>query len=220
MFGTQKSHPSYGLLKFIRTNGGNQNLFGSSIKHSEKISLQIKPAKIERDLSNDWYFSNGPSIVEAEMSYSQFAEAITSMNMGEGIPITLTRVNGEAIERDEFDNKRRQFEEEFKASMQNLETKLSSLTQQAEDILTNKKSINKGDKETILKQINSLKQEIRSNIPYVQAQFNIQMDKTVQEAKGEIEAWSMRKVNELGLESLQQLATLKEVDKKTKNELD
>lgn len=205
MFGEKKTHESFGLLSFSRITGGNENLFGSSIKHNEKIQIEIKPASVSRHLNRDWYSSNGKTYIQAEMSYSQFAEAISSMNMGEGVPITFSRINGKGIDRPEIENKRMQFENEFKKSMENLTERLGKLTETAEDILTNKKTISKGDRDTILNDLKMLHQQVYSNLPFVQSSFNEQMDKTVSEAKGEIEAFTMRKVNELGISSLQAL---------------
>ncbi len=49
------------------------------------------------------------------MSYSQFAEAITSMNMGSGVPVAIrwTEKDGRIPECD-FVSKREQFADEFK----------------------------------------------------------------------------------------------------------
>jgi ElaB/YqjD/DUF883 family membrane-anchored ribosome-binding protein len=207
--GNMDKHPSYALLSFSRVSGRNQSLFGSSIKHDNTIQMRVRPAKVERNLNTDWYLSDGREYLEIEMSYSQFAESITSMNMGEGIPVTLRYLNGEQIERPNFKNKRLEFENEFQERMNEVESKLNKLTTETEDILTNKKSINKGDREKILNQIKMLQQEVRSNIPFVLSCFNEQMDKTVKEAKGEIEAFTQHKLHSLGMEKLEELKQLK-----------
>lgn len=142
------------------------------------------------------------------MSQSQFAEAITSLNMGSGVPVTVRRLNGKGMEEPQFTNKRIQFEKEFEAKMLYLERKLSKLTEGAEDVLKNKKSITKGDREVILKQLYSLKQEIAANIPYIASTYNEQLDKTTQEVKAEMEAFTINKLNQLGLDKLQELKQL------------
>ena len=48
-----------------------------------------------------------------------------------------------------------------------------------------------------------LRQEIESNVPFIQQSFNEQMDKTVMEAKGEVEGFVMNKLMSAGLEGLQ-----------------
>lgn len=210
----KETHPSYALLSFSRiSRGKGAPLFGSSIEHSETIRMEVKPAKIERSLNTDWIYDNGREYLEVEMSYSQFAEAISSMNMGSGVPVTLRYLNGKQIEDPQFVNKRLQFEQEIKERMKVMDNKLAKLTENAHEILTNKKSINKGDREIIANQIASLRQEIRSNLPFVMSMFNEQMDKTVMEAKGEIEAFTQHKIHALGLEKLEDLKQLKLEDK-------
>lgn len=208
MEGNIDKHPSYALLSFSRVSGRGQTLFGSSIQHDNTIRMKVKPAKLERNLNTDWFLSDGREFLEIEMSYSQFAEAITSMNMGEGVPVTLRYLNGDEIERPDFKNKRLEFENEFQERMDVIEKKLKQLTEQSEEILTNKKSINKGDREQILNQIKMLQQEVRSNIPFVLSCFNEQMDKTVKEAKAEVEAFTQHKMQSLGFEKLEELKQL------------
>lgn len=207
----KETHPSYALLSFSRSSRSKGvPLFGSSITHSDTITMQVKPAVVERSLNTDWYFDKGRPYLEVEMSYSQFAEAITSMNMGSGIPVTLRYLDNEKIPEPNFTNKRLQFEDEFKKKMQGLGRRLSELTTEAEEILNNKKSINRSDKETILKQIAALQQEIKSNIPFMASMFNEQMDKTVREAKGEVEAFTQNKMHSLGIQKLEELKQLGE----------
>jgi ElaB/YqjD/DUF883 family membrane-anchored ribosome-binding protein len=208
MEGKQETHASYAMLQFSRVSGKNKSLFGSSIQHNDYIEMRVKPAKVERSLNTDWYFEQGLPYVEVAMSYSQFTEAITAMNQGSGVPVTVQSLNGKMVEQPDFNNKRMQFENEVKDRMATLENKLKKLTEDTEDILSNKKSLNKGDREVIVNQIKSLRQEVKSNIPFMMSMFNEQMDKTVQEAKGEIEAFTQNKINTLGLKKLEELKML------------
>jgi uncharacterized protein YihD (DUF1040 family) len=196
-------HESYAMLQISRvSNGRGQNLFGSSIKHSNTITLRIKEARMDRHLNRDWYYG-GKEYIEIEMSYSQFAEAITSLNQGEGVPVTLKYLMGKEITECPHVDKRGEFENEFREQMEELSQKLKKLTENTELILNEKKSLNKIDKDIILNEIKMLRQEINSNIPFMATSFNEQMDKTVLEAKGEIEGFMMHKVISAGLEKLQ-----------------
>ena len=80
-FGVRTTHPSYGTLLFSRSTGAKEALFGSSIQHRDTICMTLHHASIERGLNRDWIHGD-KVIAEVEMSYSQFAEAITSMNIG------------------------------------------------------------------------------------------------------------------------------------------
>lgn len=99
----KKQHPSYGMIRFARSSigGSGTALFGSSIMHNNVIRLSISKGMMEREVNEDWFLAGtdiNDMIVEVEMSYTQFAEAITSLNIGEGIPVTITKVNGTFVE--------------------------------------------------------------------------------------------------------------------------
>lgn len=205
--GPKETHESYGMMSFSRISGGASHLFGSSIPHTETIQLTIGQAELERGLSTDWYYRKNDHIV-VEMSHAQFSEAITSMNMGSGVPVTIKRLNGKRVAKTGFTNKRIQFEKEFEERMQELQKSMEHLTAHAEDILHNKKAVSKADRNEILNGINKLKVELSSNIPFMSNMYNEQMDKTTQEAKAEVEAFTLNKVNQLGLASLEELKRL------------
>lgn len=202
--GERQNHPSYGLVQFSRINrGGSTPLFGSSIEHSQTIVLRIKQATLERGLHHDWYYDRG-EIIEVEMSQSQFAEAITSMNMGSGVPVTIRWIKGIGkIEESPFHNQRLQFEEEFKEDMEEISSRSDALLDLAKDMLESKKAPTKAERERLYNMLAGLKQHLASNMPFIQSSFNEAMDKTVMEAKGEIEAFVHNKVNSLGIQGLQ-----------------
>ena len=111
----RETSPAYGMLSFSRVSGGDPNLFGSSVEHDHKISLVLKRGEVSRDLNSDWYMGN-ETLFEVEMSYSQFAELISSMNVGDGVPVTIRHVKGEETPPPvTLVNKRRQFRDEFEA---------------------------------------------------------------------------------------------------------
>lgn len=88
----KKEHPSYGIIRIARSSvsGRGTALFGSSIMHNNVIRLTITPGVMERDANEDRFFPKErmkDRLIEVEMSYTQFAEAITSLNMGQGVPV-------------------------------------------------------------------------------------------------------------------------------------
>ncbi len=195
-------HPSYGLLQFSRMSGGLTNLFGSSIQHKDTIRLRINEGGVKRDLSTDWYCDDG-RIIEVEMSYSQFAEAITSMNVGSGVPVTIRWVRGEgSIEPCPFTNKKQQFEEEFKHRLDKANETANQLILNVEKLFEEKKNLTKKDKDEILSMLTKIYQSINGNSDFVYRMFNEQMDKTTTEAKGEIEAFMQNKINSIAQAAL------------------
>lgn len=200
-FGTKTIHPAYGTLVFNRAQcggaGKGRALFGSSIRHHNIITMELYHADITRGLNRDWIHGND-LIISAEMSYSQFAEAITSFGMGTGVPVTFlyTEKDGRLPECN-FENKREQFTKEFSNTVGKAYESSKSLIKDLEDLFSQKKSFTKADKENILSKLNQINSNIGSNMEFVAEQFNEQMDKTVREAKGEVEAFCQNKITSI-----------------------
>lgn len=192
-----KTHESYGLLGFSKTSCRNMTLFGSSIKHDQIITMKISTANQNREFNRDTYYAD-KEIIEVAMSHSQFAEMITSFNRGDGIPCTIKTLQGKRMAEPNYISKVEQTNREFQTKMSNLSVKLKNLTEKTDAIL-GKTSITKADREAIKKDIAKLTQEIGANIPFVAEQFAEQMDKTISEAKSEVEAFIASRMEEKGL---------------------
>lgn len=196
------AHQSYGMLQFKRSSSSAVNLFGSSIKHRDTIKMSLHEGCVERTLSSDFY-TRDKLIVEVEMSYSQFAEAITSMNVGSGVPVTIRWEQGiGAIEPCPFIDKKEQFEHEFQNNLNNANESIDNLIHDVCDMFKDKKNLSKADKENILSKLNLVQQAVNDNNAFIYRQFNTQMDKTVTEAKGEIEAFMQNKINSIAQTAL------------------
>ena len=200
--GEKVEHPSFATLAFSRTFQSPAPLFGSSIKHSNVIRMTLYHASQTRGLNKDWI--HGQSIIaEAEMSYSQFVEAITNMNVGFGVPCTLRYLQGEGqIPRPDFEDKTALFKEELQTSIQDEQEKITALTQEVSTILE-KKSIGKADRERIRNIFLSLVNLQNNIIPFMASQFHEEMNATIQSAKGEIEAFMQNKMHSLLQENIQ-----------------
>ena len=200
---TREEHPTYGLVGFSRTSHGppGENLFGSSIQHMNTITLRIRRAEKHRDLNRDWYFAR-ENLIEVSMSPTQFAEAITCMNVGDGIPCTLKYVGGKDMGRCPEHNQRQVFCDEVKHSVNKAMEDAKALVCEANELLA-KKNTTIGDKKRIAHLVQMLMQHIISDMPFVHRQFDEAMDKTVSEAKGEVEAFFLNKIHSLGLDALQ-----------------
>ena len=205
---TKKKEESYAMMGFSRYSGGDDTFFGSSIKQNGGIEMFVKEGDVTRGLNHDWYHGD-KVLIRVRMTNSQFAEMITSMNIGEGVPVTLEEFNGKRFKSPSFENKRTVFEEDFKKEMAELTAKLRTFTEETKELLSAKKPPTKADKEKILNEISLFEQEISLNIPFIQKSFNEQMDKTVTEAKGEFDGFITSAVNKLGIQKLQEANDLK-----------
>ena len=196
-------HPSYGMLSFYRVTGAATPLFGSSIQHRDTIRLILKEGEVKRSLNKDWY-SGGKELFGIEMSLSQFAELITSLNMGDGIPVTILFTETQKrIESCPFESKAELHQKEFQEHLKKTYEKSRVLLRQVSERFSTKKALTKKEKEEILTTLAILSNDIGSNIDFQLKQFQEQMEKTVQEAKGEIEAFYQNRVMEASKQGLQ-----------------
>jgi len=199
----REKHPSYGMLQFCRSSSSTpRNLFGSSLQHKETIKMYLREGSVERSLSTDWYMGDN-LIAEVEMSQSQFAEAITSMNMGSGVPVTIRWLQKDGKIADcPFTDKKQTFEDEFDTHIKNTNKEAKDLIHEVETLFKEKKTLTKADKTAILSKLNRLSNDIGTNTRFIYTMFNEQMDKTVTEAKGEIEAFMQNRMFSIANQAL------------------
>ena len=205
-----EKHPSYAMLQLSKVQGGEAALFGSSIRHSHTVRLAIAEGVARRDLSKDWY-TDGKKYIEIEMSYSQFAQAIMSFGVGSGVPVTLKWLNGQKIEECPFDDKRQKFEREFEDQIQGATDELTETINEVRELFQSKKNITNKDKDFIMAALNKLNMAYGDKLPFMYKQFNEQMDKTVTEAKGEVESFVQAQMHSLAIEALREKGGLPEL---------
>lgn len=181
-------HESFGLLSIGRTTGTPRSLFGSTIRHGNTITLAIYEADVSRNYQKDWYHQRR-QLIEIEMSTSQFAEAITTLNCGTGIPVTLRNVVGSHKAYPPAVDFKERAKTELQEEMGELAEKINNLSKDAKEILGRKGSTIKADeKEKILKDLMFLVQEVRNNIPFAHECFQEAVETTVSHAKAEVDS--------------------------------
>lgn len=209
MFDKIQKHESFGLLSIARSHSSSgEHLFGSSIAHREIITLEIYTATVDRDLNQDW-FHQDKSIIRIEMSPTQFAEAITTLNSGSGVPVTIKRIEGKRMSDCPFESKIQQFNNEFEQKMKEIGIKFNETLNKISDILK-KPNISKKELKALQHDIEMLRQEIKDNVPFINTQFSRQMDMTISEAKGQIEAYITNIIHQTGLKHLKDSAPMLE----------
>ena len=198
------NHESFAQMSIgRRTNSHGVNLYGSSIKHDRTIVIQISPSELIRKLNKDRYYQKRLPHIEVEMSYNQFAELLTSFDIHGGVPVTLKKLHGEYIEKCPYFNKREEFESELKDDLKDFTDTILNLIKNVSSLFNRKKNTyNKSEKKIVLDELNKLERIISSNLPFVYEQFNRQIDKTVADAKNDIEGYITSKIIETGIESL------------------
>lgn len=206
-------HPSYGLVSLNRLdNGTGRRLFGSALpSHARTMSLRIY-TDVERihSLGRERYYSpNGP-VIEVELSAAQFAELITTMNVGFGVPCTVRYQNGvdpgEApVVKHETENVRDEFENVFTKAVANLKAEEASLISNIEGKVS-KKVI-----ETIKHAFYMATMAVESNAPFYLEQFERATSKITNQAKAEVDAFMAQTIQAAGIKALREgLVTVEE----------
>ena len=195
-------HPSFGMVGLSRRSSSGVNpLFGSNIQHQHTITLTIKRAEHNRHLNNDYIHAN-EQLIEIEMSGSQYAELISSFNQGDGIPCTIRQFDKHSYPDPPYENPVDIFQREFSVKMENLGKECKSVIEDAVKMLDEKPSIGKADREFLKNAISRLISQVTSNVPFVSQQFIESMEKTVSQAKSEIETFFTNKITSIGLDAV------------------
>lgn len=182
------THESYGTIQFFKGQCSTGTLFGSSIKHNDIILCRISNAELQRYLNKDWIHPIS-TVLEFEMSQTQFAEMLTNMNSS-GAPITFKlKPVGELkkCENPPFESVFMKHSNEFNEHLQTTNKKTENLIKELTKTL-NESKIKKSDKETLISLAENILTEINANSNYQLSAFHEQISKTMTECKNEIDA--------------------------------
>lgn len=202
-------HPSYGMIGYSRVqHAGRTRLFGSAVdRHSNTIRLQISAGVRVHHLSQDWYHAE-KELIEVELSAAQFAEFLTTANVGSGVPCTIRHINRQCI--DDPPEELVEAEEVrtgFKDRCEILARRLDGLRRDVVTALDVPK-VGKAEKERIKTAVNAIIQDVRSNLPFVLDQFQESTERILTCAKAEADAFLTHAINRAGLSALRDRARL------------
>ena len=194
-------HESFGQVEFHRTNG-TAKFYGSELQQDHYIVMTVSPSEISRSLTDDRYHPDTKKLIQVRMSSSQFAELITALNIGGGVPCTVEVVDGKRMADLPDQESRKEFvHRKFKDRMRQFANTIRARQQQTKE-LVKKKTLSKEDVRDLTQHLDWLTAEVEQNIPFFAECFQETMDAVVVEAKTEVESALLHKVNMLGLAAL------------------
>jgi len=200
-------HESYGMVNILNTSHGGKGsqLFGSAIKHNNYIVLQIHRAERQRDKYHDHYFTRG-KLIEIKLSPAQFTGLLTQPNSS-GVPCTLSQTeNNRNIENPPEHDVKDEIDTDLADKFKELSTLVFGMEKRINDLL--KGSVKKADKEEIQTIITRLKNDIGSNLQFLQQVQTEKLEKVGIEIIAEAEATVNSMIKSIGLEELQKQAKL------------
>jgi hypothetical protein len=201
----ERTHPSYGVVCISRTTGGPgaRNLFGSPLAHHYgTIRLTIGAAKWIHDLHHDRY--QGTSLrgehIEIEMSAAQFADMITSLNMGSGTPCTIRRLTGVNVPPPpDLPTEAEHIRDNFEGSLDKYRAKARTYRKKIEELTA---KLSTKAKEEIRIALDVIEDQLSSNVPFVVKQFQEATTRITTSAKAEVDAFVTGVVRAAGLEAI------------------
>jgi hypothetical protein len=183
----RSNHPAFAQVGASRVSGG-VRLYGSDFVHNNYIVLRIERSEVSRHLSNDWHFS-GNTLIEIAMSEAQWATMISTLNMGQGTPCTLQRLEGERVPEIEVS---RVAVDDFRDEVKETTSKAAALVAQTIEAVRAEmgKGLSKKRSEAILGLLEQLGRTVGSSVDFVQDQFGRHIEQQIEKAKIEISAYA------------------------------
>ena len=192
MFEKTREEDYMGMISWSRLSGGARPMFGTEIKTSNPIRLEICHAEECRDLSKNWCFPR-KQIIEIELSPIQWAEFLTSGNTS-GVPCTIKRIDGERMSEPKdteiFNDYNEEVEEDF--------DKFKEIENIVKGAIDSKKPMGMKDLSSLLNKIHNA----MANADFVKDSFKEDMNNIVTKAKAEFNAYTENRIHEIGIESL------------------
>lgn len=195
-------HESYGAISVNRVSG-QTHLFGSDAIHNNYIRIDISEADMRRSLSDDHLMANR-RLVTVDLTFDQWARFVSSFGIGMGTPCTLRRVGtkqyADPPEPEHFSSK---FRDDLKKTMATATEKLDGLIGTLKEaLLPGNKTLGKKELTQVLSDIQQALMQVKSNIPFVEDQFDEHMERKVSAALVEVEGTIAHGLREAGLASL------------------
>jgi len=193
--------PRWALVSFHRQSGGH-HLFGSDLQHQTVVSLRITPCEVARDLNQQWYHGKAKPLIEVVLSDMQFAELLTTMNVGSGVPCTVRQhpehgyLKYEAPPANERDKINKELEQQCVAAMSYLDAVVDEI---------NATPMSGKAKTSLTKAVEMARRQISGHLPFIETQYKEAMDRLEREAKAAVDGFITQAVNATGLETLRNL---------------
>jgi hypothetical protein len=203
--------------------GNSATLFGSDLKHNNRVCIKIARAELNRTLNRDWFAGEVRPIVEFEMSHAQFAQFITGAGKGDGTPCTLTYAPERGhtskpmpiIENIETKHAtyRREISETARREVEGISDSVNELKAM---VATGKVGLVK--MREILHNLTRQVSNLPENLSYTVASAEDALEKATSDAKIEVEAFISTAAQRLGLEHISQLNDFSNTKTVTKND--
>ena len=189
---TIERHPAYAQIGASRVSGG-AYLYGSDFRHQHYITIQIHDSELHRQLSGDRAHSNR-RLIEIAMSEAQWATFVSSLNQGGGVQCTLefTPEAGLVPPIAQPKDRKLQFSREMGERFDMVKQALKALA-----ALVDGSPLSGKKKEALKGQLRIAEMNLEPNMEFVAERFDEHMERTVEKAKSEVNAYAQHTLGDL-----------------------
>jgi hypothetical protein len=201
------SKPSWGMIGASQCSGS-PNLFQCDVLPHNFVRVTIKQAEKTRDLHRDWVHGRN-TICEVILSPTQWAEFLTTMNCGDGVPCTIryTQQDG-VIEHEQEHNHLDLLIEEGNQKVDSTMNSLRQLVKDLDALIDNKKISKSLGAELQYKVSLAISNLDGENAKFFKKKIKEEVNSYTQQAKANIQAFVDHKIYSTGLQELQKQASL------------
>ncbi len=209
-------HESFGMMQISRVTGDHTGLFLVGNEQSSFMRIRIHEAKVERKLMQEWPFA-GACILEFEMSEAQWAHAISSPNIGMGVPVTLTARSFGKLENlkppPSSVASRQTISSEIRKMVRKMVGDFSKTIDDLKKVEDASKGANKKALADIRRELERTESVMTSNMGFAVEQAEKALDRQVEEGKREIDSYTMSMMRAVAEEALRKKVYPQEADK-------
>lgn len=203
----KKQHPAFGLLSINKCFGaGGNQLFGSDIENPSYVEIEIRPAEVEVDeITGEERIcaSSRMPFIRVNMSNLQFADAIFNHNINDGVPCTIIYKDNQLVEKlpKRIESKGERLQTFFKQRMRKMAEQYIQDSERVKELM-DKKYLTQDEKKEISNIFEGLQRNLKNNIPYWIDLFQEATEKTILQAKTELDGILTNVIHKKGLEAL------------------
>lgn len=195
---TQTTHPAFGVIGASRVNG-QAYLFGSDFSHHGYVMIRVYEADLKRDLAHDWIHPKSlRPLIEVQLSESQWAAFVSTLNMGDGVPCTIDSVGG--VDRPALPAPPRR-DDQFNRE---LVERLARAEQAVKDLgaAIGATSLSGKAKDELRGKLLAVSNNLTPNVEFVAKSFGKHVERTIDRAKTEVNAYLTQAVMRAGIAAL------------------
>jgi Cdc6-like AAA superfamily ATPase len=137
------------------------------------------------------------------MTEHQFAQLLTTMNQGDGVPVTISHVNGKRTPPlPETKTEAAKITDKFRDDIAKWKKQLSTTMAEVDAIIAKKGALNVEEKKRLTELTTSLVGQIENHSTFLLDQFDESVAGVIGQAKAEVEGFINSAVQRTGLEAL------------------